>query len=75
MQAFAAGMPFVNAMITSLIIGNYMGPDALAAIGFYGPFRGVLVAVGTMLAMGSQLLCARYCIFRTFPLPSSVFAA
>ena len=58
-QAFASGLPAINLLLSSFIIGNYYGSDGIAAIGFAGPFTLLITAAGATIAMGSQLLCGR----------------
>lgn len=59
-QAFAAGLPAINSLLDGLIVGNLIGPSALAAIGFTDPMIMFLSAVSSTLAAGSQLLCGKH---------------
>ena len=59
-QALSAGLPFINSLLNSFLIGNLIGPTALAAIGFVSPLNNALVAVSSTFAIGSQLLCGQY---------------
>lgn len=59
-QALAVGLPAINALVSSFVIGNYIGPSALAAIGFASPLNNCVAAVSSTLAVGSQLLCGQY---------------
>lgn len=56
-QALAVGLPAINTLLSSFIIGNYIGSEALAAIGFAGPLQFVLLAVNSTVAIGAQMLC------------------
>ena len=58
-QALAAGLPFINALLSTCLIGNLIGPTALAAIGFTSPLNSAVVAISSMIAIGSQLLCGQ----------------
>ena len=58
-QAFASGLPAINLLVSSFIIGNYFGSTGLAAIGFAGPFTLIVTAAGSLIAMGSQLLSGK----------------
>ncbi len=58
-QAFASGLPAINLLVSSFIIGNYFGSIGLAAIGFAGPFTLIVTAAGSLIAMGSQLLSGK----------------
>lgn len=59
-QAMAAGLPAINSLLDTFIVGNALGPSALAAMGFTGPLTRLLMALGGMVATGSQLLCGQY---------------
>jgi len=58
-QAVAVGLPAVNELVNSLIVGSAMGPEATAAIGFVGPYTLFVSAIGCTLSGGSQLMCGR----------------
>ena len=58
-QALAAGLPFINSLLSTALIGNLIGPTALAAIGFTSPLNSAIVAISSMVAIGSQLLCGQ----------------
>ena len=58
-QALAAGLPFINSLLSTALIGNLIGPTALAAIGFTSPLNSAVVAVSSMVAIGAQLLCGK----------------
>lgn len=59
LQAMAAGLPAINGLINSIIIGRFLGTSATAAIGFAGPFTLLISSFAYMLSAGSQLLCGR----------------
>lgn len=59
-QAFAAGLPAINSLLDGLIVGNLIGPSALAAIGFADPLNMFLSAIASTLAAGSQLQCGKH---------------
>lgn len=58
-QAFAVGMPAINNLLDSFIIGNFIGANGLAAVGFCGPLLMLVSAFSSMIATGSQLLCGQ----------------
>ncbi len=58
-QAFAMGLPSINLLVSSFIIGNFFGSNGLAAIGFAGPFVTFVTAFAATISMGSQLLCGQ----------------
>lgn len=45
-----------NGIVDSLYASNFIGKDALSAIGFYSPLNHFLFAVSIMMVSGSQLL-------------------
>ncbi len=59
-QILLALIGSVNAIVSSLFAGNFIGPQAMTAVGLYGPAGMLLGAVGTMLVGGSQILCGKY---------------
>ena len=67
-QIFLLMLTGINNMVDGLIGSNFLGTDAMSIIGLYSPFQLIWVAVGTILVVGSQVLCARYMgagVFRT----------
>lgn len=59
-QALAVGLPAINALLSSFIVGNALGASALAAIGFADPLNNLVAAITGILSSGSQLLCGQY---------------
>lgn len=59
-QAMAVGLPAINTLLDTAISGNLLGQDALAAMGFTGPLNMMLLALSSVLATGSQLLCGQH---------------
>lgn len=55
-QALAVGLPAINTLLNGFIVGHYLGPLALAAIGFAGPLIYLFQMIGMTLANGSQIL-------------------
>ena len=47
-------------IIDSLIVGNYLGTDALAAAGSAGTVTAVIVQMASGLALGASVVIARY---------------
>jgi len=58
-QAIAYGLPSINDLINSLIVGKTMGAETVAAIGFAGPYTMFITGISVLISTGSQLLCAR----------------
>lgn len=59
-QALAMGLPAINSLMNSFIVGRYVGATALAAVGFASPLNMFLSALSGNLATGSQLVCGRH---------------
>ena len=59
-QILLAAIGSVNGIVSSLFAGNYLGSDAMSAVGLYGPFGMLTGAVSTMFVGGSLLLCGEY---------------
>ena len=47
-------------IIDSLIVGNYLGADALAAVGSAGTITAVIVQLASGLALGASVVIAQY---------------
>lgn len=47
-------------LIDSLIVGNYLGADALAAVGSAGTITAVIVQLASGLALGASVVIAQY---------------
>lgn len=59
-QALSTSLPAINTLISSCIIGNSIGQNALAAIGFVGPFSYIVLAFANIMGVGSQLVCSKH---------------
>ena len=59
-QILLAASAAVTGIISSLFAGNYIGPDAMTAVGLYGPVNMLIGAVTLMMVGGSQILCGQY---------------
>lgn len=58
-QALAIGLPAINRLMDSFVVGNAFGTVALAAIGFTGPLVSIITTISSLLSSGSQLLCGQ----------------
>ena len=58
-QIIGMVMTAVNSFIDSIVVGQFMGTEALAAIGFYGPVSTVIWVIN-ILIIGIQILCGQY---------------
>ena len=50
-QILLAAVGAVNGMLSSYFASNYIGVDAMSAVGLYGPVSQLLLTVSTMLMM------------------------
>lgn len=50
----------INNIVDGLVGTNFIGPEASGIIGLYAPFQTIWIGLGTVLVVGSQVLCARY---------------
>lgn len=59
-QILLAVIGTVNGIVNSLFASNYIGQDAMSAVGLFAPISMFIGAVSTMLLGGSQILSAEY---------------
>lgn len=59
-QVFLAVINSINSIISSLFAGNFLGVDAMSAVGLYLPFNMFLSALSTMLVGGTTILSGKY---------------
>lgn len=59
-QILIAAVGAVNGIVSSYFATNYVGVDAMSAVGLYTPFTLLLNFVSTVLFGGSVLLCGKY---------------
>ena len=59
-QVLLAEVGLVNGIVSSLFASNFVGADAMSAIGLYAPLNSILIAASTMLMGGSQIICGKY---------------
>lgn len=59
-QILLAMVGFVNGIVSSFFASNYVGVEAMGAVGLYSPINMLLQAVSTMLVGGSVILCGKY---------------
>ena len=50
----------VNGIVSSYFASNYVGVDAMTAVGLYGPVTMIISALSTILVGGSSFLCGKY---------------
>lgn len=59
-QILLAAIASVNGIVSSLFATNYVGAEAMSAIGLFAPITMFLQALNAMLVGGSMLLCGQY---------------
>lgn len=59
-QVLLATIPAVNGFVSSYFATNYVGIDAMSAVGLFGPISMLLGSVATMIAGGAMILCGKY---------------
>ena len=64
----------INNIVDGLIGSNFFGPTASGVIGLYAPFQAIWIGIGTVLMVGSQVLCARYMGSGDLPKTKGVFS-
>ena len=50
----------VNGIVSSFFASNYVGIDAMSAVGLFAPIGMLIAACSSLLAGGSTILCGRY---------------
>ena len=59
-QILLALVGSVNGIVSSYFASNYVGTEAMAAMGLYTPINTALRALSAMLVGGATILCSRY---------------
>ena len=59
-QVILAAVGTVNMIVSSYFASNYVGTEAMSAVGLYGPLNMFFGATATMLVGGSSILCGEY---------------
>lgn len=59
-QILIAVVGSINGIVSTLFASNYVGAEAMSAVGLYGPINLFIGAVSTLLFGGSQLLAGEY---------------
>ena len=59
-QIVLAAVGAVNGIVSGFFASNYIGVDAMSAVGLYSPVNMLFTAVSIMLAGGSAILCGKY---------------
>ena len=59
-QVLLAAVGSVNSLVSGYFASNYVGIDAMSAVGLFGPINMLLTAISMMLVGGSVILCGKY---------------
>ncbi len=59
-QILLAAVGAVNGIVSSYFASNYVGVDAMSAVGLYAPLNMLVTSVSTILVGGSAILCGKY---------------
>ena len=59
-QVLLAMVGSINGIVSSLFASNFVGTDAMSAIGLYSPINSFFLAFNTMMMGGSQIICGKY---------------
>lgn len=59
-QITLAAVPAVNGIVSGFFATNYVGVDAMTAVGLYTPVGLFVSSVSVMLAGGSSIMCGKY---------------
>ena len=59
-QIVLAAVGSVNGIVSSFFASNYVGIDAMSAVGLYSPLNMLITSISTVLIGGSVILCGKY---------------
>lgn len=59
-QILLASISSVSGLVSSFFASNYIGDQAMSAVGYYTPINLLISAVSAMLMTGSTILCGKY---------------
>lgn len=59
-QILLASIGAVNGIVSSFFASNFIGDEAMSAVGYYGPINQLISAVSAVLLTGSTILCGKY---------------
>lgn len=59
-QVLLAAVGAVNGIVSSFFASNYVGINAMSAVGLYSPIQMLFTAIGMMLTGGAVILCGKY---------------
>ncbi len=59
-QIFLAAIGAVNGIVSSYFATNFIGVNAMSAVGLYGPISIIITTSSNILVAGSSILCGKY---------------
>ena len=59
-QVLLAAVGTVNGIVSSFFATNYIGVDAMSAVGLYFPLNMLITAISAIMVGGSVILCGKY---------------
>ena len=66
-QVLLAVVPMINGFVSSFFASNYLGVNAMGAVGLFSPFILLMNAIATLLQGGSVIICGKHLgRYRTF---------
>ena len=60
MQVLLAAVGAVNGIVSSFFASNFVGIEAMSAVGLYSPIGMLITTISTILVSGSAILCGKY---------------
>ncbi|MBO5640219.1 MAG: ATP-binding protein [Oscillospiraceae bacterium] len=59
-QILLAAVSQINGIVSSLFASNYIGAQAMSAVGLYAPIGLLIGAVSVLFVSGSQIICGKF---------------
>ena len=59
-QILLAAVGAVNGIVSSFFASNYVGIDAMSAVGLYSPLNMLIGSISAILVGGAVILCGKY---------------
>ncbi len=59
-QVLLAVVPMINGFVSSFFASNYLGVNAMGAVGLFSPFILLMNAIATLLQGGSVIICGKH---------------
>ena len=59
-QILLSAIGAVNGIVSSFFASNYVGVEAMSAVGLYSPIGMLITSISTVLVSGSTILCGKY---------------